>query len=127
MKRILLMDDEQVVLDFLGQILRHLGYDVATTTAGAQAIDAYVREKSEAKPFDVVIMDLVIANGMGGQETVAELKKIDPTARAIATSGHLDHPVMVDHRAFHFDATLPKPYKMDRLKEVIEGVINASA
>jgi len=125
MQRILLMDDEQVVLEFLGRMLEHLGYDVVTCKEGARAIAAYNRAKAEGKPFDTVIMDLVICNGMGGEEAVLELRKLDPKARVIATSGHLDHPVMLDHAKFGFNASLTKPYKMDKLKETIEGVLNA--
>jgi DNA-binding NtrC family response regulator len=127
MKRILLMDDEKIVLEFLGRMLENLGYDVSTCTDGAQAIAAYTEAKAAAKPFDVVMMDLVICNGMGGQETVLEIKKLDPKARVIATSGHLDHPVMLDHAKFQFNASIPKPYKMDKLKEVIASVVNAPA
>ena len=127
MKRILLMDDEQVVLEFLGRMLEHLGYDVTTSKEGGQALATYTQAKAEARPFDAVIMDLVICNGMGGEEAVLELRKIDPKARAIATSGHLDHPVMLEHAKFGFNASLTKPYKMDKLKETIEGVLNASA
>jgi CheY-like chemotaxis protein len=125
MKRILLMDDEQVVLDFLGRMLTHLGYNVGISTEGGQAIAAYEKAKGESKPFDVVMMDLVICNGMGGEDAVKELKKIDPTAKVIATSGHLDHPVMLDYRAFDFNAAITKPYKMDKLKETIDSVIDS--
>jgi DNA-binding NtrC family response regulator len=125
MKRILLMDDEQVVLEFLSRMLEHLGYNVSTCTEGGQALAAYEKAQGESKPFDVVMMDLVICNGMGGQDAVLEIKKIDPAAKVIATSGHLDHPVMLDHAQFQFNAAIPKPYKMEKLKETIERVVNA--
>jgi len=127
MKRILLMDDEQVVLEFLSRMLEHIGYDVSTCKEGGQATAAFTEAKAEGKPFDIVMMDLVICNGMGGQEAVLEIKKIDPQARVIATSGHLDHPVMLDHAQFGFKAAIPKPYKMDKLKEIIESVLTAPA
>jgi len=127
MKRILLMDDEQVVLEFLGKMLEHLGYDVVSCQEGGQAIAAYIQAKAEGNPFNAVVMDLVICNGMGGEEAVRELKKLDSKARVIATSGHLDHPVMLDHARFGFNAAITKPYKMDKLKETIEGVLTAPA
>jgi DNA-binding NtrC family response regulator len=43
--------------------------------------------------------------------------------KIIASSGHLDHPVMKEHRKFGFTAVLEKPYKLERLQQVIEGVI----
>jgi len=127
MKRILLMDDEKIVLEFLSRMLEHIGYEVGTSTDGSQAISTYLQAKADAKPFDVVMMDLVVAGGMGGPEAVLELKRIDPQARVIATSGHLDHPVMLDHVKFGFDGSIEKPYKIEKLKKVIEAATNAPA
>ncbi len=126
-KRILLMDDEQMILDIVSRMLGHLGYDVTTCTDGSQAIAAFTKAKSHSEAFDVVMMDLVIPNGVGGEDAVKTIKKIDPAARVIASSGHLDHPVMTDHDRFGFNAVLEKPYKLERLQQVIEAVINAPA
>ncbi len=126
-RRILLMDDEQMILDIVSRMLGHLGYEVATCTDGSQAIAAFAKAKSQSEPFDVVMMDLVIPNGVGGQDAVHTIKKIEPGARVIASSGHLEHPVMQDHKKFGFNAILEKPYKLEKLQQVIEGVINAPA
>jgi len=126
-RRILLMDDEQMILDIVSRMLRHLGYGVVTCVDGSQAIAAFAKAKSQGEPFDVVMMDLVIPNGVGGQDAVHTIKKIDPTAKVIASSGHLEHPVMQDHRKFGFNAVLEKPYKLEKLQQVIEAVANAPA
>ena len=126
-RRILLMDDEQMILDIVSRMLGHLGYEVTTCTDGSKAIAAFAKSKSHGEPFDVVMMDLVIPNGVGGQDAVHTIKKIDPTARVIASSGHLEHPVMRDHKKFGFVAVLEKPYKLEKLQQVIEAAINAPA
>jgi two-component system cell cycle sensor histidine kinase/response regulator CckA len=126
-RRILLMDDEQMILDIVSRMLGHLGYEVTTCTDGSQAIAAFAKAKSHGEPFDVVMMDLVIPNGVGGQDAVHTIKKIDPTARVLASSGHLEHPVMLDHKKFGFNAILEKPYKLEKLQQAIEAVINAPA
>jgi two-component system, cell cycle sensor histidine kinase and response regulator CckA len=126
-RRILLMDDEQMILDIVSRMLSHLGYDVTTCIDGSQAIAAFAKAKSHAEPFDVVMMDLVIPNGVGGQDAVHTIKKIDPNAKVIASSGHLEHPVMADHKAFGFSAVLEKPYKLEKLQQVIEAVASAPA
>lgn len=126
-RRILLMDDEQMILDIVSRMLGHLGYEVTTCTDGAQAIAAFAKAKSQSEPFDLVMMDLVIPNGVGGQDAVHTIKKIDPGARVIASSGHLEHPVMQDHKKFGFNAVLEKPYKLEKLQQVIETVINTPA
>jgi signal transduction histidine kinase/CheY-like chemotaxis protein len=126
-RRILLMDDEQMILDIVSRMLGHLGYEVTTCTDGSQAIAAYAKAKSHGEPFDVVMMDLVIPNGVGGQDAVHTITKIDPTAKVIASSGHLEHPVMQDHKKFGFSAVLEKPYKLEKLQQVIETVIRTPA
>ncbi len=126
-RRILLMDDEQMILDIVSRMLTHLGYTVKTTMDGSQAIAAFTKARSQGEPFDVVMMDLVIPNGVGGQDAAPTLRQIDPHAKIIASSGHLDHPVMKDHRQFGFTAVLEKPYKLERLQQVIEGVIAEKA
>ena len=125
-KRILLMDDEQMILDIVSRMLSHLGYEVATCNDGSQAIAAFAKSKNQSQPFDVVLMDLVVPNGVGGQDAVHTIKKIDPNAKVIASSGHLDHPVMTDHKKFGFTAALEKPYKLEKLQQVIEAVIDSS-
>jgi CheY-like chemotaxis protein len=125
-RRILLMDDEQMILDIVSRMLSHLGYEVTTCTDGAQAIAAYAKAKNHAQVFDVVLMDLIIPNGVGGQDAVHTIRKIDPDAKVIASSGHLDHPVMLDHKKFGFAAALEKPYKLEKLQQVIEGVIESA-
>jgi PAS domain S-box-containing protein len=122
-KRILLMDDEQMILDIVSRMLTHLGYDVTICTDGAQAIAAFAKAKANGAPFDVVLMDLVIPQGVGGQDAVHTIRKIDPNAKVIASSGHLEHPAMTDHKKFGFVAVLEKPYKLERLQQVIDGVI----
>jgi two-component system cell cycle sensor histidine kinase/response regulator CckA len=124
-RRILLMDDEQMILDIVSRMLGHLGYEVSTCTDGSQAIAAFAKSKSHSETFDLVMMDLVIPNGVGGQDAVHTIKKIDPEARVIASSGHLEHPVMLDHRKFGFSAVLEKPYKLEKLQQVIENVLAA--
>ncbi len=126
-RRILLMDDEQMILDIVSRMLTHLGYAVTMTKDGAGAIAAFTKAKTKGEPFDVVMMDLVIPNGIGGQEAAPTIKQIDPHAKIIASSGHLDHPVMKDHRKYGFTAVLEKPYKLERLQQVIDGVIAQAA
>jgi two-component system cell cycle sensor histidine kinase/response regulator CckA len=122
-KRILLMDDEQMILDIVSRMLTHLGYEVTICTDGAQAIAAFAKAKSNGQPYDVVLMDLVIPDGVGGQDAVHTIRKIDANAKVIASSGHLEHPAMTDHRKFGFVAVLEKPYRLERLQQVIDGVI----
>ena len=71
--RVLLMDDEEMVLEVVGDMLKYLGYEVAFARNGNEAIEFYKRTKAAGHPFDVVIMDLTIAGGMGGSKILQKV------------------------------------------------------
>ena len=122
--RVLIMDDEKIVRDIAGKMLSHLGYDVAVTREGMEAIDLYKKAKEAGKPFDVVIMDLTIQGGMGGKEAIKELLGIDPEAKVIVSSGYSNDPIMADFKEYGFKGVVAKPYKLKELSEVVHKVTN---
>jgi len=79
--KILVMDDDTGVRQVAGKILKHLGYEVDFAPDGAEAIEKYRESLGAGQPFDLVIMDLTIPGGMGGQETLQALLEIDPQTR----------------------------------------------
>lgn len=125
--RILIMDDEPRVRDTLGRMLRHFGYEVGFAQDGAEAIAQYQAAKARGEPFDVVIMDLVVPGGMGGKETIGKLHQIDPSARAIVSSGYSNDTIMADFRSFGFCQAIAKPYRHEDLRSVLHQVISGDA
>jgi PAS domain S-box-containing protein len=121
--RVLVMDDEAMVRDVASAMLRHLGYQPEAVPDGAAALEAYSREADAGRPFDVVIMDLTIPGGMGGQEAVKWLLSMDPDARCIVSSGYSDDPVMADHRSWGFLGVVRKPYSVDDLARALQAVM----
>ncbi|MEE9542211.1 MAG: PAS domain S-box protein, partial [Thermodesulfobacteriota bacterium] len=73
--RVLVMDDELILREVVGEILGNLGYDVEVVEDGSEAIEAYSAAKEKGNPFDLVIMDLTIPGGMGGEEAIGKLIK----------------------------------------------------
>ena len=61
--RILVMDDEQIIREMLNEMLPLVGYEVALTSDGAEAIKVYAKAMESGQPFDAVIMDLTIPGG----------------------------------------------------------------
>jgi two-component system cell cycle sensor histidine kinase/response regulator CckA len=120
---ILLMDDEESILDSYGKLLVIKGFIVYTACNGDQAIDVYKQALSSDRRVDVAIIDLTIPEGMGGIETVARLKMIDPDVKAIATTGHFQECLKYDYKKNGFVGILPKPYLLKELLEAIDGVI----
>jgi len=121
--RILLMDDEQIVLDVAREMLESLGYEVKCTRDGAEAIEMYKNAKESGNAFDAVIMDLTIPGGMGGKEAIKKLLELDPDVKAIVSSGYSNDPVMADFRKYGFRAVVAKPYRTKEVGEVIHKTI----
>ncbi len=77
--RVLVMDDEENIRTLLTHVLSRLGYDVSSARDGAEAVDLYKAARESGRGFDVVLLDLTVHCGMGGVETAARLKSVDPS------------------------------------------------
>jgi CheY-like chemotaxis protein len=121
--KVLLMDDEQIILDVTGEILTFLKYDVMTAKDGQAAVDLYKKEKAAGSPFDMVILDLSVPNGLGGKETIELLRTVDPDVKAVVSSGYTNDPVVQDFSRYGFSERLTKPYNIQEMRNLLESVI----
>ncbi|HAM50711.1 MAG TPA: hypothetical protein DCP92_08485 [Nitrospiraceae bacterium] len=121
--RILLMDDEKVVRDIAGEILKVTGYEVEFAKDGQEAIELYRKAEKSTRPFDVVIMDLTVPGGMGGKEAIKTLREINPSVKAVVSSGYANDPIMANFRDYGFDAVIPKPYSGGDLSRIVHKVL----
>ena len=118
--KVLLMDDEQIILDVTLEVLRYLDYDVMFARDGMAALTLYKQEKEAGIPFDLVILDLSVPEGLGGKDAIALLKAYDPSVKAVVSSGHSNDPVVQDFQHYGFSGRLSKPYKINDLKQILE-------
>lgn len=121
--KVLLMDDEQIILDVTNEVLTFLGYDVMFAQDGAAAIEMYRHEKEAGAPFDAVILDLSVPEGMGGKEAMQKLREYDPAVKAIVSSGYANDPAVTAYAEYGFSARLTKPYKITDLKATLEEML----
>jgi CheY-like chemotaxis protein len=121
--KILLMDDEQIILDVTHEVLTFLGYTVVFAKEGAAAIELYKKEKAAGHPFDLVILDLSVPEGMNGREAIEKLHAFDPNIKAIVSSGYSNDPVMQDFASYGFSGRLTKPYRIPEIKSLLEETI----
>ena len=64
--------------------------------------------------------------GMGGQEAIQALLKIDPGVKAIAMSGYIDNPVMLEPERHGFKEAMEKPFDARKLQEILSRVMGGS-
>jgi PAS domain S-box-containing protein len=117
--RVLVMEDEEAVKTVVGLTLRGMGHEVELAENGQMAIENYKKAQSVGRRFDVVLLDLTVRGGMGGQETIQALLKIDPAVKAIAMSGYAHDPVILEPERHGFKGALAKPFEGGKLREII--------
>ena len=80
--RLLLVDDEEMFLEYLSRRLINRNFDVTTCLSGEEAL-----EKIRDYDFDVIVLD-VLMPGIDGIETLREIKKLKPITEVIMLTGH---------------------------------------
>ncbi len=121
--KILVMDDEPAIRDVVGDMLTVLGHDAEFAEDGAEAIELYRLANERGAPFDLVILDLTIRRGMGGRQTIAKLKEMDPGVVAVVSSGYCDDAVVAEYAAYGFRSFLPKPFDLQELRSLLGTVL----
>lgn len=114
--KVLIVDDEEIVVKGLSKGLRYNGFDVKTVIGGKEAIQMVEKEF-----FDVVIVDLVMP-GMNGVDTCKGIKKISPKTEVLLLSGF---PKEIENLQMKFleaggkDVHMRKPLMANEVKDEI--------
>ena len=122
--RVLVMDDEEMIRDMAMLLIQGLGYQVDVAEDGSQALSMYRAGLQGNNPYDVVILDLLIPGGMGGEETMQHLLALDPQAKVIVCSGDPTQQIVGRYHEYGFQGTLSKPYTMNNLSHLLKEVIH---
>jgi CheY-like chemotaxis protein len=121
--KILVMDDEEIIRLVVSKLLSQCGYEAELARDGEEMLKMYKTARETGQPFKAVIMDLGIEEGMGGQEAIKHLLDMDPSAKAIVSSGYSHAPVMSHFNEFGFIGFLAKPYRLEELGKVLHEVL----
>ncbi len=121
--KILLMDDEIIIQNMAGKLLRRLGFEAECASHGEEAVRLFRKAIDDGRPFACVLLDLIIPNGQGAEKTLAALREIDPEVRAIVTSGYVNDPVMCEYKSYGFHGALGKPFNMEDLERVLNLIL----
>jgi signal transduction histidine kinase/ActR/RegA family two-component response regulator len=118
---ILVLDDEELISAAVKRLLESKGHTVTTVSDGSQVVPLWRQAKASGNPFDLAILDLTIPGGVGGQQVMEELRKLEPNVRAIAYSGYANDPVLSNYAEYGFSARIAKPFHVaDMLTAVAE-------
>ncbi len=103
-EKILVVEDDPLMLSALEILLEDEGYDVSTASSGMEAI-----EKAKNENFDLVVSDVRMAE-MDGIETLSNVKQQQPDARSIVITGYASPDIPVQAIKLGVDDYIMKPF-----------------
>src|SRR5512136_2390913 len=121
MKKVLVIDDEQIVLNSVKKVLGQGDYDVETTLSGRQGL-----EWALSKDYDIVLTDVRMPD-MGGMIILRDIKKVKPTLPVVIITGYAN--VQSAMQAMNLGAAeyIEKPFMPDQLLKAVNKAVDQAA
>jgi len=109
--RILIVDDEPNVCQFLSEYLEYKGFETQISYSGAKALK-YLKTES----FDAILLDLIMPE-MNGLEVLEKIREMKIMIPVIIVTGVKDKNVAEDAIKLGAVDFIPKPIDLDRLEQ----------
>jgi nitrogen-specific signal transduction histidine kinase len=120
-QRILLADDNPIIIETLSAGLEDYGYEVSIATNGSELLATY---RNNPDAIDVIITDLEMPV-MNGDDAFYEIRKINPEAKVIMTSGFLEDERVQKVLLAGANGFVQKPCNLEKLVRKINQVFTA--
>ena len=115
-KRILLVDDDELILDTYRRILERNGFHVDTASTGEQA-----KEQLEKSTYDLLLVDIVLPD-IPGDRLILDLRLNDNNVPVIVITGFSSYEKSLDAIGLRISDILLKPIDPDELIKSINNV-----
>ena len=112
----MLVDDEEIVRNVIGEVLTDLSYHVASFSSATEALEHY---KKNVEEIDVVISDMRMPN-MNGMQLHKKLLNINPKLLFIMLSGFTDEITIEENEN---TVILSKPITVKKIDEYIKKLL----
>jgi two-component system, cell cycle sensor histidine kinase and response regulator CckA len=119
-ERILVVEDEDLLMDVTVKMLSVLGYRIFPAKSGAEALETYRNNQDQ---IDLIMLDMIMP-GMSGEETFRKLKEIDPDVKVILASGYSMNEQATRIMENGCRAFLQKPYNTGELSRTVRDVLD---
>ncbi len=115
--KILVVDDEESMCQYLSILLQKEGYEVTTVNSGAQALQVV-----DSNPVDVVMTDIQMPK-MDGIQLLKGIKGIDPTTPVIIMTAYASEQSAIDAVNLGAFSYMQKHCKNDEIKMVVRNAL----
>ena len=121
MLKILIVEDEKMLCEFLLQVLDGDGYTILTADDGNRAVATYMEHKDE---ISLVFSDMGLP-GMNGWEAIKIMRAITPSLKVIFATGYLDPEIKNEITRAGVQQFIQKPYRPEEIQKKIRQVLDA--
>ncbi len=115
--RIIVVDDEPGMREFLGMVLSKNGYMVETAADGYEAIN-----RMENNLYDLAVLDIVVPS-MNGIDVLRIIKEMSPETSVIMITAYASHETALEAMKLGAYDYIVKPFKISELNKVIAGAL----
>jgi CheY-like chemotaxis protein len=113
---ILVVEDEEMLREFVSDALMTLGYRVLSAANGKDALGVWAKHKEE---IDLLLTDVVMPESISGRQLAHNLITDKPDLKVIFTSGYSSELFGSEFESEKNHLFLPKPYLPDRLAQTV--------
>jgi DNA-binding NarL/FixJ family response regulator len=96
---------------------------VITAATSDEGLQSYRERMLARRPYDTVLLDLNLRGGLSGVEVFEALRRVDPEATVIATSGQYSEGDIERFQEIGFAGFLPKPFTLEDFDHVVQEVL----
>ena len=120
-KKVLVIDDEQIVLDSVSQILIDENYEVDVSLSGREGLDWAIE-----RPYDIVLTDIRMPD-IGGMRVLRDIKRIKSSLPVLIITGYATTKSAVQAMKLGAADYIEKPFEPEQLLEAVSRALGIAA
>lgn len=118
-RKVLLVDDDDLVRTMAVNLLTDLGYEVLEAASGGEALGLLARDEG----IDVIFTDVMMPGGIGGGELAEQARQIRPDIKILFTSGYFQEALVRKGSIAANTHLLVKPYRRRDLAKALGKIL----
>ena len=121
-ERILVVEDDELVLEHVRKVLERLGYRIVTARDGEEALQTL-----RSGRFDLLFTDVMMPGGMSGKALADAARQMQPGLPVLFTSGYADSALAPGDRADAAVDLISKPYRQQELATRLRNILDIAS